>query len=165
MWKYLLVLMLIVSSSLFGQKKKSPRLEASGTIDGVRVEVAYGAPSVKGRTIFGDLVPYNKVWRTGANENSIITLSQDLIVGGERLAAGTYGLFTTPTAEGWKIHFNSESDNWGAYSYSKSKDVLVVSVDIVALDKLVEQLSMRFTEESLIIEWEKTSVVIPLTKP
>jgi len=140
-------------------------METSGSIDGVRVEVTYGAPSVKGRSIFGDLVEYNKVWRTGANENSIIMISQDLIVGGERLAAGTYGLFTTPGARAWKIHFNSESDNWGAFGYNKSNDVLVVSTDVASTENVVEQMTMHFTEESLIIEWDKTAIVIPFSKP
>ncbi|PPK85771.1 Protein of unknown function (DUF2911) [Neolewinella xylanilytica] len=108
---------------------KSPRKELTGTIDGVQVTINYGSPSVNERTIFGDLVPYGQVWRTGANEATRITFSEDVLFGEEQspVPAGTYSLFTLPNSkEDWTIILNKTADQWGAYDYSEGDDLVRV---------------------------------------
>ncbi len=93
--------------------------------------ITYGRPSVRDRVIFGDLVPFDEVWRTGANEATTITFSEGIKVEGESLEAGTYGLFTIPRKNGeWTIIFNSVADQWGAYNYDPDEDVLRLEVSI-----------------------------------
>jgi hypothetical protein len=137
-------------------------MTASGGTDGISVEINYGAPSVKGRKIFGDLVPYNTIWRTGANENTTISFSSDVNIQGEKLAAGTYGLFTTPGPEVWKVHFNAENEEWGAYSYDASKDVLVVSVPAITAEKFQEQMAFIIKEGFVELRWADMVLPIPV---
>lgn len=160
-----LALGLLFSFTACGQSKRSsPTLEANGDIDGVKIGIKYGAPSVKGREIFGKLVAYDKVWRTGANENTVITFSHDVLINGEKLPAGSYGLFTTPGKNSWKIHFNQDTDNWGAYSYKASKDVLVVESAAQSIQESVEQLRFTIISEGILLEWDKTAVKVLIQK-
>lgn len=116
---------LIVSVSLSAQDNRvSPPAKCefkSGKID---IAVNYSQPSVKGRKIWGDLVPYGKVWRTGANEATTFETKSDILVGGKELKAGKYSLFTIPGEKEWTLILNSEAEQWGAYKYDESKDVL-----------------------------------------
>lgn len=137
-------------------------MTATGWTDGVSIDVNYGAPSVKGREIFGGLVPYNSIWRTGANENTTITFSADASVQGEKLAAGTYGLFTTPGPDVWKVHFNSEVEEWGAYSYDASNDVLVVSVPAIPAEEFQEQMEFVVKEGFVELRWADLVLPIPV---
>jgi len=121
---------------------KSPRTEATGMIGEAQVDLAWGAPSVRGRAVYGDLVPYDKVWRTGANEASTITVSKNVMIEGEELAAGTYSLFTIPGEEKWTVIFNSVADQFGHYDYDESNDVLRVEVEPHTLDEPVETMEM-----------------------
>lgn len=105
-------------------ERPSPPMTASGTIGDLKVNVAYSAPGVKGRTIWGELVPYGKVWRTGANEATTIEVSRDCKVGNGMLRAGKYALFSIPGENEWTIIFNNAPDQWGAYKYDESKDAL-----------------------------------------
>lgn len=129
MKSYLFIgLMFFVALSACGQsdmsKKPSPPASASGNVGEAKVTIDYSQPAVKGRTIWGDLVPYDKVWRTGANEATTLTVSKDVKVNGEDLAAGKYSLFTIPGEKKWIVILNSESDQWGAYKYDLKKDVM-----------------------------------------
>jgi len=90
------------------------------------VTITYSRPRVKGRTIWGALVPYDKVWRTGANEATMISFSDDVTINGQKLPKGTYSLHTIPEPDEWTIIFNSVADQWGSYSYDQSKDTLRV---------------------------------------
>ncbi|MEL6654610.1 MAG: DUF2911 domain-containing protein, partial [Bacteroidota bacterium] len=112
----------------------SPRKEMITTIDGVSVTVNYGSPSVKGRTIYGDLVPYDQVWRSGANEATIITVSKDASISGQSLPAGTYGFFTIPGESDWTLIFNKVSEQWGAYQYDEGQDQMRVKVTPMAAE-------------------------------
>ncbi len=98
----------------------SPRKQLTGTAAGVAVTIDYGSPYVKGRTIWGDLVPYDKVWRTGANSATTIEFAGDVTVEGQALAAGKYALFTIPSMESWQVVFNTVTDQWGSGSYCYS---------------------------------------------
>src|SRR5687768_6036427 len=114
------LLTLVAATSLSAQVKTprpSPTASLTQTVGLTDVTIKYSRPGVRGRTIWGDLVPHDKVWRTGANEATTITFSEDVTVGGQKLAKGTYSLHTTPGREAWTIHFNSVPDQWGSYSY------------------------------------------------
>lgn len=135
------------------------------TAEGKNVKVDYGQPSKKEREIFGKLVPYGEVWRTGANKATEITFATDGTFGGQAVKAGTYTLFTIPTETEWTIILNSALKQWGAYGYEKikDKDVLKVKVPSSKLDGVVEKLTFRFIEGNMIIEWDKTQVTVPIS--
>lgn len=107
----------------------SPNAVVTQTLGVTEVTIHYSRPSVREREIFGGLVPFGEVWRTGANEATAITFSTDVEVEDQPLAAGTYGLFTLPGQDRWAIIFNEAPEQWGAFSYDESRDVLRVEVD------------------------------------
>lgn len=109
------------------EARVSPNAAVSQTIGTTEVRLTYGRPQVKGRTIFGDLVSYGEVWRTGANEATTISFSSDVTVEGEPLSAGTYSLYTIPGQDSWTIIFNNVANQWGT-NYDESKDALRVEV-------------------------------------
>jgi hypothetical protein len=108
--------------------RPSPPAEAKAVVGDLKLRINYSQPGVKGRTIWGELVPYGKVWRTGANEASTIEVSRDCKVGGSMLRAGKYAIFSIPGENEWTIIFNNVPDQWGAYKYDESKDALRVKV-------------------------------------
>jgi hypothetical protein len=108
--------------------RMSPNASTSFTLGVTDITIHYGAPLVRDRVIYGDLVPFDAVWRTGANEATAVTFSTDVVVEGQALEAGTYGLFTVPGRESWTIIFNEAPEQWGAYQYDEARDVLRVSV-------------------------------------
>lgn len=110
------------------EPRASPNASVSQTIGTTDVTITYGRPSVKGRTVFGELEPYGSVWRTGANEATTITFSGDVTVEGQPLAAGTYGLFSIPGEDEWVVVFNKVANQWGAYEYDEKQDALRVTV-------------------------------------
>jgi hypothetical protein len=106
----------------------SQKATVSQTVGVTKIEIVYSRPGVKGRPIWGALVPYNEVWRTGANEATVITFSDPVTVEGTAIPAGTYELATIPTATEWTVIFNRDKDIWGAFSYKQEDDVLRVKV-------------------------------------
>lgn len=155
----LFALLMFNSGSVMAQKdskRASPMREASGQVNGGQVLINYSAPSVKGRTIWGDLEKYDKVWRTGANEATTITFEKDVKIAGKVIAAGKYGLFTIPGKEEWTIILNSVWDQWGAYNYSEKKDVLRFTEKPTMVDDVQEE--MLFTVENngtVTLAWDK----------
>ena len=142
---FLLLLTFSFSAGLLaqnGEVRASPMASSSQTIGlGTEITVKYSRPAVKGRTVWGDMVPYGMAegnqysdnkpypWRAGANENTTITFSDDVTVQGEPLAAGTYGLHMIPAQDGeWTVIFNKVSDSWGSYKYDEAQDALRVMV-------------------------------------
>jgi hypothetical protein len=163
--RQILFLSLIMVSAAFmecsSQPPKSPRVKAEGK----DVEVAYGQPSKRGREIFGQLEPYGKVWRTGANEATEITFKKDVVFGGQPVKAGTYTLYTIPNQAEWTVILNPELKQWGAYGYDKikAKDLPHVKVPAQKVDSPIEKLTIRFDDQnSLIIEWDQTRVAVPI---
>lgn len=130
------------------------------------VKITYCQPKKRGRVIFGDLVPFGEVWRTGANEATEITLSKDIFVRGSLLPAGTYSIFTIPDKESWTIIFNKEVGLWGAYNYNEKLDVLRIQVSVQSTDISNEVFSIQFDQRNnmaeLLFLWDKTKVVVPL---
>ena len=143
-------------------KKKSPAMEAKANVGEAQITINYSSPSVKGRTIFGDLVPYDKVWRTGANEATVFETSKDIMVNGQKLAAGKYSLFTIPNKDKWVVIFNSEWEQWGAYKYKEKEDVLRVEAKPGSLSESVEMLSIDIKDDKLNINWDRVGVSVDL---
>ncbi len=124
-------------------KRPSPPKTANGSVGDLSITINYGAPSVKGRTIFGSsgsLESYGKVWRTGANEATTFSVNKDVTINGQPLAAGKYALFTIPNQKEWTVIFNKKADQWGAYDYKADDDALRIDVPAEKLDKLQEQM-------------------------
>ncbi|MEM6805746.1 MAG: DUF2911 domain-containing protein [Bacteroidota bacterium] len=137
----------------------SPMKELSAKIGGADVKIVYGSPSVKGRDLYGALVPYGKVWRTGANEATTFETSADIEVAGKSLPAGKYGFFTIPGENEWTLIFNATPDQWGAYNYDVAKDVLRVTATPQASDKMEETMEfMRTDENTMAYHWGKLMV-------
>ena len=141
----------------------SPAKEMRATMGDTKITVGYGSPSVKGRTVWGDLVPFDKVWRTGANDASTFETSTNIKIQGKELAAGKYGFFTIPT-EGnkWTIIFNSVAEQWGAYKYDASKDVLRVSVKAEATQTMSETMEFVMEGNNLVLKWDKLTVPVSI---
>lgn len=135
------------------------------------IDVEYFRPAKKGRLVFGDLVPYGKVWRTGANENTTVDIDTDIEINGQNLAAGKYALYTIPKAEMWDVIFYKTTDNWGLpKTWNESDVVLKASVKPETLTKDVEYFTIDVTpknnnEGTLNISWEKTIVHVPFNVP
>lgn len=145
-----------------GEKPASPAKEATGEIDDVTVTVNYSSPSVKGRTIWGDLVPYGDVWRTGANEATVIKFDEAVKVEGKSLAAGEYALFTVPNKDKWTIIFNKTTKQWGAYKYDKAQDALRVEVTPEKSDEFVEGMTFEVNGDEVALLWENLMVPIAI---
>ena len=135
------------------------------------VTLEYSRPGVKGRTVFGDLVPFNKLWRTGANKNSIITFSDDVKIAGNDVKAGSYSIFVKPTATKWEVSFYNDTNNWGTpEKWDDSKVVAKASVDVKKTTELVESFTMAINHlknDSAVmnIVWENSSVSVPFSVP
>ena len=147
--------------------KPSPLMILTGKIDGVDLVLQYGSPSVKGRPIWGALVPFDSVWRTGANEATNIEFKEDVLIEGKLLAKGKYGLFTLPDNEdNWTFIFNSVSDQWGAYDYEASKDVLRVNVTSTKLNTQKERMNFLLDQSTntIAFQWDSLQVGFTCTK-
>ncbi len=138
----------------------SPRDSVSGKVAGANISINYGSPSVKGRKVWGDLVPYGKVWRTGANEATIFTTDKAITVEGKQLPAGTYSFFAIPGEKEWTIIFNKTAKQWGAYDYKESDDALRVTVKPRAVAPSAERLKYSIGANSFSLIWEKMEVPV-----
>lgn len=136
-------------------KRPSPPVKITGYVGDTFVQLSYSSPAVKGRPIWGKLIPYGKVWRTGANEANVFQTSTDININGETLEAGKYALFTIPGDETWSVIFNTAFDQWGAYDYDSAKNALVVQITPKQTENHFEL--MRFVidnEGFLTFNWE-----------
>lgn len=127
------------------EARASPNAVVGQTVGTTDVLVTYGRPSARGRAVFGDLVPYGAVWRTGANEATTISFSDDVTVEGQPLAAGTYSLFTIPSDGEWTVIFNETANQWGAFRYDDGADALRVMVAPVDI-QMQEQFLIAFSD-------------------
>src|SRR5450432_4041552 len=158
-------------SSAQGDKSKrpSPPATANGKIKDATITIDYSSPSVKGRQIFGGLVPYNTIWRAGANEATIFTTDKEISVEGKKLPAGKYSLFMTPGEKEWTIFFNSETGQWGDTNsgdanMNPSKTVLQVNVKPKDLkdvqEKLIYTISDKEFDKGFALSWDKLKVPV-----
>jgi len=132
------------------------------------IELIYSRPGAKGRRVFGDLVPFGKLWRTGANTATKLIFTDPVEMGGKKIDTGTYVLYTIPSEESWEIIINKGVKNWGADGYKESEDVVSFTVPVIRSSTNVETFTMQFANikpESceLQLMWEKRVVSIPIT--
>jgi len=151
--------------------KPSPFSKLEQKVGLTDVTLEYSRPGMKGRTIFGDLVPYGKLWRTGANKNTKITFSDDVMVGGKELKAGSYAIFTTPNKNSWDIVFYSDTNNWGTpKEWDDSKVAAKVTADVMKMPMKMETFTMLIDDLSndagtLGFLWEDVYVGVKITFP
>ena len=156
-------------------KKHSPEKTTSYVLKGTGLEVRYSSPSKKGRTIFGELVPYGSVWRTGANEPTTFTNSETIKIIDKELEPGTYSLWTIPNKNSWQIIFNKEVPDWGVTLSSggqkttrdSDKDALQIEVPVRELTSPVENFTIVFEEDTqlyLNLSWDMVKIRIPINK-
>lgn len=149
----------------------SPKVMVNQTVGLTEVDLEYSRPSAKGRVIFGDLVPFGKVWRTGANANTLVSFSDDVIIDGKTLPKGKYSLYTMPKADNWEVYFYKTTDNWGnPEQWEEANIALKANAKPVLLNRNVETFSLGFGNISndsadLEISWEKTIVALKIEVP
>jgi len=144
----------------------SPAASVSQRIGLTDITITYHRPAVNNRKIWGELVPYDQVWRAGANENTTIEVSTPFTIGGKQLPAGTYGLHTLPGQSSWSVMLSSTSTAWGSFSYDEKEDVARFQVQPKPAD-MEERLEYRFenpTDDSVdvVLQWEKLAITIPI---
>lgn len=130
------------------------------------VKLIYSRPLLKGRAMFGELLPYNAVWRMGANEASEIEFFRDVTIGGKTVKKGEYSIYAIPEPNEWTIIINTENDIWGSFKYEESKDVVRVKVPVTAIANSVEAFTVFFNEAKdgceLVAAWDKVMVKLPI---
>ena len=170
----ILLVVLAANFSVTAQVKTpqpSPLAKIEQIVGLTTVQVEYSRPSAKGRTVYGDLVPYGKNWRTGANANTIVSFNEDVTIGGKKLPKGKYALYSTPKADSWDIIFYTDTDNWGLpESWDEKKVALRTKVTPETLNKSVESFTINLGNLTidagmLELSWERTMVAIPFTVP
>ncbi len=144
-------------------QQASPPGSAEIAVDGKKIAISYHRPSMKGRKIFGGLVPYNQVWRTGANNATSLKTEADLLFGNVVVPAGSYTLWTLPTETGWKLIINKQTGQWGT-QYSEAQDLARVDMKVGKLTAAVEQFTLTLTAGkdggTLKLDWEMTTASI-----
>ena len=143
----------------------SPRERVSATLGAASVLIEYGRPYKKGREIYGGLVPFGEVWRTGADEATTLETDRDLMLGSLHVPAGKYSLFTIPEESKWTLVVNKVSDQWGAFSYDEGEDLGQVEMNLSQSNEVVEQLTIRVesvagSNGTLAIDWDTTSATL-----
>lgn len=155
-----LLTIFLISLSSYGQEKRpSPAMTAEGSVGATKVMINYSSPSMKGRDIYGGLVPWGKIWRAGANEATTIEFSANVKINGQELTAGKYAFFVIPNEkEDWVLIFNKVHQQWGAYKYSKSEDALRVQAKSEAIDA-TESLSYKISKDGHVyLDWAESRV-------
>jgi hypothetical protein len=161
---------LMVSTLLSAQadkSKPSPPATATGKVGGATITINYSSPAVKGRKIWGGLLPYGTVWRAGANEATMIETDKAIMVEGKSLPAGKYSLFMTPGEKEWAIIFNSEKDQWGDKkngdaNLDPAKNVLTVTVKPVKSATMNERLVYAVTGNGFVLRWDNLEVPVSI---
>ncbi len=173
--KQFFVSVLFVAASLVGYAQSSLKLPALSPTAKIsqdfsisNIEINYSRPSMRGRKIFGDVVPYGKIWRTGANAATKIKFGEDVEIAGQKIKAGEYAMYSMPDKDQWRIILNTGTGNWGADGYSKENDVARFTVKSIAMETEVQTFTIEvsditFTTCKIELMWEKTKVVLPVT--
>lgn len=175
MKKIIIVLAMMIANYAIEAQVKTPQPSPKSTLNQVvgltTVEIVYSRPSSKGRDVFNNLVPYGKLWRTGANENTTVSFSEDVVIDGKTLAKGKYALFTTPRADNWEIVFYSDTNNWGnPETWDETKVALRTNAKPEILGRNVESFTIGINNldnnfAHLELSWEKTLVAIKFEVP
>ncbi len=165
------LIVFLISPSLIKAQSAEKQRPSPAAITAVRykdtyVKVTYSQPFKRGRQLFGKLVPYGQVWRTGANEATEITLTKDLQINGKPLKAGTYAIFTIPENDKWTIIINSDLGLWGSYNYNEKLDVMRFQVPVQTADKICDPFTISFDLQNdsanLLLCWDTVKISIPI---
>jgi Protein of unknown function (DUF2911) len=163
----LILTLVILSFAVKAQKQRqSPHDTVTAVVNGANLKVTFGSPAVKGRTIWGDLVPYDKAWRGGADEATLFTTDKEIKINGKKLAAGTYSLFVIPAKDKWTYIFNSQTGQWGikmggVANYDEAKNVLTVTADAKAVP-MQEHLKYVFDGNMFGLNWAQLQALVKI---
>lgn len=161
------LLLILIGVYLRWSGSRSPKAVAQVTQNGISLKVIYSQPSKRDRTVFGGVVKYDKVWRTGANAATLIELAQDVRLGGNRLAKGRYSLYTIPTPTDWTVIINRRTGQWGV-SYKEDADIMRLTAPTRTYTPPAEQFFISFEPQpsgvNMLLTWDETQVVIPIQK-
>lgn len=170
-----LIVTALFAASIFAVRAQAIKTPAASTAQTVKqefglssVELSYSRPNAKGRSIFGDLVPYNAVWRTGANSATTLTFSDEVMIGGKKVPAGKYGLLTIPNTGSWTIILTRQTDVTSPAAYKQDQDVVRVTATPQDMPFDTETFTMQFmnvkaNSMDLLILWERTAVFLPIS--
>lgn len=147
--------------------RPSPLAVVSSRYKDTYIKIIYSQPHKRSREIFGALIPYGQVWRTGANEATEITVSRDIKINGLDLKAGTYTLFTIPYKDNWTILINGDVGLWGAYNHNPNMDILKFSLPVTLVTDFVYEaftilIDPKNSKADIVLAWDKTKVIIPI---
>jgi hypothetical protein len=167
---YILLFFVANTISTFAQEaiksRPSPLAITAIRYKDAYIKITYSQPQKRGRQIFGKLVPYDEVWRTGANEATELTTTKNIQINGTLLKAGTYSLFTIPQKDSWTVIINGEVGLWGAYNYNSKLDVLRFNIPISTTDAIYESFTIQFDHRNevadLLLYWDMTKISIPV---
>ena len=148
---------------LGAQPPGSPHETITATVDGAKVSIEYGRPYMRGRKIVGGLVPYGRVWRTGADAATTLTTDAPLNIGGATVPAGKVTLYTLPSAQGWKLIINKQTGQWGT-EYNEAQDLARVDLTVKTLTTPVDQFTIKIEGGLLKLSWELTELSVPIKK-
>jgi hypothetical protein len=150
-------------------KRASPHAEVNAVLAGKKITVSYGRPYVKGRAIFGGLVPWGQVWRTGADEATTFTTEADVMIGTLKVPKGEYSLFTIPTEKQWTLVLNKTAKQWGAFKYDAAQDLGRTPMTVASASKPVEQFTIEIVpagkQLTLKLSWDKTVASVAIAQP
>lgn len=170
-YRFLILLFLITSAmAAEAQQAVKPRLSPTAIVTArykdTYLKLTYSQPHKRGREVFGKLVPFNEVWRTGANEATEFTLTKEAYIGGNLIPAGTYSMFTIPNPEKWTIIINKENGLWGSYNYNQKLDLIRFDVPVaenpIAYEAFTIMLDQRNNLADLLLFWDRTKISIPI---
>ena len=153
-----IIALLIVNFVVAQDKPASSAEIATGKINGATITIKYGSPSVKSRPIWGALVPFNEVWRAGANEATTFETDKELTIEGSKLPAGKYSFFVIPNEKECVVIFNKEAKQWGSTNYNKKEDQLRVTVKQEASKVSTEKLVYTIAKNKVVLSWEKWNI-------
>lgn len=167
----LLLALLVLSTSIATAQLKLPVLSPTSTISQEfatsKIEITYSRPSMKGRVIFGDLVPFNQVWRTGANAATKVTFGEEVVIGGTTVKPGSYSLYTVPGTSEWEVIINTNTGSWGTNGYDTKDDVVRFKIKPTTLTAPVETFTIgvgniTYNTCTIDLAWDRTHVSIPV---
>lgn len=167
---FIVILMCATVDQLAAQQAIKPQPSPTSIVQlkykDTYVKITYSQPHKRGRNIFGSLVPFNEVWRTGANEATEITFTRDIYINKTLVAAGTYSIFTIPKSDNWTIIINKETGLWGSYNYNPKLDFLRFDVPVTETTVPYEAFTILFDQRNnvadLLFLWDTTKISIPL---
>jgi len=161
----LLALAALIGAVAAQNNRISPHETTELTLNGKKISVTYGRPSMKGRKVVGDkLVPYGEVWRTGADEATVLKTEADLTIGNLAVPKGSYAIFTLPSESGWKLIVNKVADQWGAFNYDEKQDLGRADMKVGKTSAPVEQFTITLAKSgnggAMKLEWENTAASV-----